>query len=112
MPRPPPHCTRTEMDGNNGIKVVVRLRPLNKKETSEGTLPVVTSSTAEREVTLIRGAGKNQNRSTFKCVHAAPARAAQAVRGTRNPMGRRGTSARTTRQVVSQSARARGSATG
>ena len=31
-----------------------------------GTLPVVTSSTANNEVTIIRGNGKDQTRSTFK----------------------------------------------
>ena len=34
--------------------------------TPAGTLPVVTSSTQNREVTIIRGSGKDQVRSTFK----------------------------------------------
>ena len=51
--------------GSN-INVVVRLRPLNEKEQVDGTLPVVTSSTQNKEVTIIRGSGKAQVRSTFK----------------------------------------------
>ena len=51
--------------GSN-INVVVRLRPLNQKEQDDGTLPVVTSSTQNKEVTIIRGQGKAQQRSTFR----------------------------------------------
>ena len=59
------------METTNGIKVVVRLRPLNKKETGEGTLPVVTSNTQDREVTLIRGSGKQQVRRARPLRHRA-----------------------------------------
>lgn len=47
------------------VQVVVRLRPMNDKEQSEGTLPVVSSSTASKSVTVIKGKGSKQARSTF-----------------------------------------------
>jgi hypothetical protein len=47
------------------IQVAVRLRPLNGKEKANGTLPVVTASHENREVTVIKGSGNRQIRSTF-----------------------------------------------
>jgi hypothetical protein len=42
------------------IQVVCRLRPLNKREQAGGTTPVVTASTANKEITLVKGTGKAQ----------------------------------------------------
>ena len=47
------------------VQVVVRLRPMNDKEQSEGTLPVVTASTAKKQVTVIKGVGPKQARTSF-----------------------------------------------
>ena len=44
----------------------MRLRPLNEKEKRAGTLPVVSSSTSDSTVSIIRGEGKRQARSGFK----------------------------------------------
>jgi kinesin family protein 11 len=49
----------------SSIQVVVRLRPLNDKEKKHGTLPVVSASTNEKTVTVIKGTGSKQARSTF-----------------------------------------------
>eukprot|EP01052_Picozoa_sp_SAG31_P000198 SAG31_NODE_6_length_43291_cov_191.503496_12_plen_195_part_00 len=48
------------------VQVVVRMRPLNSKESRAGTTPVVTASTASKEVTVIKGAGKHAVRQGFK----------------------------------------------
>jgi kinesin family protein 11 len=42
------------------------LRPLNEREMKHGTLPVVSASTKDKTVTVIKGKGKNQNKSTYK----------------------------------------------
>jgi hypothetical protein len=47
------------------VQVVVRLRPMNSKETKEGTLPVITASTSNKSVTVIKGVGAKQARSQF-----------------------------------------------
>lgn len=48
------------------VQVVVRLRPLNEKEKKHGTLPVVSASTSEKTVTVIKGQGSRQIRSNYK----------------------------------------------
>ena len=48
------------------VQVVVRLRPLNEKEKKHGTLPVVSASTNEKTVTVIKGQGARQIRSNYK----------------------------------------------
>jgi kinesin family protein 11 len=45
---------------SSSVQVVCRMRPLNGKETRDGTTPVVTASTERSEVTVIKGAGKHQ----------------------------------------------------
>lgn len=47
------------------VQVVVRLRPMNHKEESEGTLPIITASTAKKSVTVIKGVGAKQARTSF-----------------------------------------------
>lgn len=48
---------------------MVRLRPLNDKERSKATTPVVTASTARKEVVLVRGAGSHATRHVFNFDH-------------------------------------------
>jgi len=50
---------------SSSVQVAVRLRPINDKEKKHGTLPVVTASTAEKTVTVIKGKGTRQVRSQF-----------------------------------------------
>jgi kinesin family protein 11 len=50
----------------SSVQVVVRLRPLNEKEKKHGTLPVVSASTSDKTVTVIKGKGKSQARSSYK----------------------------------------------
>ena len=50
---------------NSGVQVVVRLRPLNDREKKHGTLPVVSASTNEKTVTVIKGTGTRQSRSAY-----------------------------------------------
>lgn len=51
--------------GGAAIQVVVRLRPMNDSERKDGTLPVVTAKTAERSVTVIKGRGRKQLKSSY-----------------------------------------------
>ena len=48
------------------VQVVVRLRPLNEREKKHGTLPVITASTNDKTVTVIKGVGSRQVRSIYK----------------------------------------------
>jgi hypothetical protein len=50
----------------SSVQVVVRLRPLNDKERKHGTLPVVSASTADKTVTLLRGTGSRQTKTSYK----------------------------------------------
>jgi len=47
------------------VQVVVRLRPMNEREKEHGTLPVVTASSQGRTVTVVRGSGHRQARSSY-----------------------------------------------
>lgn len=47
------------------VQVVVRLRPMNETEKKHGTLPVVTASTQDRTVTVIKGQGSRQIKTSF-----------------------------------------------
>jgi kinesin family protein 11 len=51
---------------SSSVQVVVRLRPLNEKEKKHGTLPVVSAKTADKSVTVIKGQGSRQARSSYK----------------------------------------------
>mmetsp|Transcript_26225 Transcript_26225/g.61716 ORF Transcript_26225/g.61716 Transcript_26225/m.61716 type:complete len:122 (+) Transcript_26225:174-539(+) len=54
------------LDPHNGaVQVVVRLRPLNEREKKYGTLPVLSASTANKTVTVIKGKGDRQARSSY-----------------------------------------------
>eukprot|EP00948_MAST-09A_sp_MAST-9A-sp1_P003312 g3312.t1 len=53
-------------DDASRVRVVVRLRPLNEREKSSGTTPVVTASTTNREVTLVRGSHSSATRHVFQ----------------------------------------------
>jgi kinesin family protein 11 len=48
-----------------GVQVVVRLRPLNEREKQHGTLPVISASTNDKTVTVIKGTGNRQARNTY-----------------------------------------------
>jgi len=50
---------------SSSIQVVVRLRPMNEKEKKHGTLPVVSASTKDKTVTVIKGHGSRQARTCF-----------------------------------------------
>lgn len=54
------------MAGSSSIQVVVRLRPMNDKEEAEGTLPVISTSASQKTVTVIKGIGSKQARSSFQ----------------------------------------------
>lgn len=50
---------------SSGVQVVVRLRPLNDREKKHGTLPVISASTKDKTVTVIRGTGSRQARASY-----------------------------------------------
>ena len=56
----------TSPKATTSVQVVVRLRPLNEREKKHGTLPVVSASTADRKVTVIKGTGSRQVKSSYK----------------------------------------------
>lgn len=53
------------MSDSTSVQVVVRVRPFSEKENKGNTLPVVTASTEQKQVTVIRGAGNRQQRQTY-----------------------------------------------
>jgi kinesin family protein 11 len=63
------HLPMFEPDAMASVQVVVRLRPMNDNEKKHGTLPVVTGSTRDKSVTVIRGQGARQARSMFHFDH-------------------------------------------
>ena len=50
---------------SSSVQVVVRLRPMNDYEKEHGTLPVVSASTKDSSVTIIKGQGNKQVKSKF-----------------------------------------------
>ena len=52
------------MEGTS-VRVVVRVRPLNDKETKSNALPVVTASSQRNELTLVKGISSKATRHTF-----------------------------------------------
>ena len=50
---------------HSSVQVVVRLRPMNDNEKKHGTLPVIKAKTQDKSVTVIKGQGSRQARSTF-----------------------------------------------
>jgi hypothetical protein len=53
---------------SSSVQVIIRLRPLNEREKKHGTLPVVSASTLDKSVTVIKG-GKGstgKSKQTFK----------------------------------------------
>ena len=54
------------VDKASGIQVVVRLRPMNERELQRNTLPVVSASTENREVTVIRNNASQTLRNQFR----------------------------------------------
>ena len=54
---------------SSSVQVVVRLRPLNDKEKKHGTLPVVSASTNDKTVTVIKGSGSRQVKTSYKFDH-------------------------------------------
>lgn len=61
------------METQGSVQVVVRLRPLNRREKRDGTLPVVTTNTERGQVTLIKGSGIKaaKHRFTFGNVYGS-----------------------------------------
>ena len=53
------------MSSPSSVKVAVRLRPMNKTEEVQGTLPVVNASSVDNTITAIKGNGRGQQRSSF-----------------------------------------------
>lgn len=51
--------------GGSAIQVVVRLRPMNDSEKKHGTLPVITAKTQEGSVTVIKGKGRKQLKTSY-----------------------------------------------
>jgi len=49
----------------SSVQVVVRLRPFNEREKKHGTLPVVTASTNDKSVTVIKGQGSKQVKTCY-----------------------------------------------
>ena len=49
-----------------GVQVVVRLRPLNEREKKHETLPVISASTNDKTVNVIKGTGSRQARSSYQ----------------------------------------------
>jgi hypothetical protein len=47
------------------VQVVVRLRPMNEMEKKEGTLPVVSANGQDKSITVIKGQGSRQVRSSY-----------------------------------------------
>jgi len=47
------------------VQVVVRLRPINEEEKRYGTLPVVTASSKEKTVTVVKGQGHRQSKMNY-----------------------------------------------
>ncbi len=60
-PRPPLSPSATA-----SVQVVVRVRPLNEREKKHGTLPVISASTSDKTVTVIKGTGSRQVKSSYK----------------------------------------------
>ena len=56
----------TSPTATSSVQVVVRVRPLNEREQKHGTLPVISASTSDKTVTVIKGSGPRQIRSSFK----------------------------------------------
>jgi hypothetical protein len=50
----------------SSVQVVVRVRPLNDREKNHGTLPVISASTSDKTVTVIKGSGSRQVKSSYK----------------------------------------------
>ena len=61
MSRPPLSPSAT-----SSVQVVVRVRPLNDREKKHGTLPVISASTSDKTVTVIKGSGSRQIKSSYK----------------------------------------------
>lgn len=64
----PSTTTSTPNNSNSSsstIQVVVRLRPMNEYETKHGTLPVITAKTQDATVSVIKGRGRKQMKSSY-----------------------------------------------
>eukprot|EP00537_Pseudo-nitzschia_pungens_P004148 CAMPEP_0172374798 /NCGR_PEP_ID=MMETSP1060-20121228/57647_1 /TAXON_ID=37318 /ORGANISM="Pseudo-nitzschia pungens, Strain cf. cingulata" /LENGTH=104 /DNA_ID=CAMNT_0013101621 /DNA_START=197 /DNA_END=508 /DNA_ORIENTATION=+ len=56
----------TSPAATSSVQVVVRVRPLNEREKKHGTLPVVSASTSDKTVTVIKGSGSRQIKSSYR----------------------------------------------
>lgn len=76
------------MSDSSGVQVVVRIRPLNEREKKHGTLPVISASTGEKTVTVLRGTGGRQARSQYKFdgVYTAFSTQSEVFEGTLKPV--------------------------
>lgn len=52
-------------DGGSAIQVVVRLRPMNDREYKYGTVPVISAKTNEKLITVVKGMGRKQVKSSY-----------------------------------------------
>jgi kinesin family protein 11 len=50
----------------SGVQVVVRVRPFNSNEEKASNVPVVTTNSSNGEVTIVKGAGTRQHKTTFR----------------------------------------------
>lgn len=68
--------------------MVVRLRPLNEREKKHGTLPVISASTNDKTVTVLRGTGGRQARSQYKYdeIYTAFSTQSEVFEGTLKPV--------------------------
>lgn len=57
-------CLYSPSSGSS-VQVAVRVRPISEQEKKHGTLPVITASTADKTVTVIKGHGSRQAKSSF-----------------------------------------------
>lgn len=73
---------------SSGVQVVVRLRPLNEREKKHGTLPVISASTNDKTVTVLRGTGGRQARSQYKYdeIYTAFSTQSEVFEGTLKPV--------------------------
>jgi hypothetical protein len=58
--------TPNSSSSSSTIQVVVRLRPMNEYETKHGTLPVITAKTQDATVSVIKGKGRKQMKSSYR----------------------------------------------
>jgi len=69
-PSPRPSSRQSSLEpspepGTATVQVVVRLRPINEREQKHGAVPVVTASSLNKTVAVVKGTGSRQVRSSY-----------------------------------------------